>query len=104
MKFKNIELVDGICEDCIFSSFDECDFVELIVETPCGANTCFKYTETWEPCTKDNIRVGSTVRSLWDKSLRKVTYIFQNKEVIITKYIDSEDAYHIEQFEVLLTS
>jgi len=102
----HIKVVKGDCKDCVF--YKKCvgynrtfahDIFGIFCIDLIGAGNIFQKQETWEPCTKENTKVGDTVRwgGEYDDmgSSYKVNYIlnevtrFMLKEIRGIEYTNS---------------
>ena len=80
----HIEVVRGACRDCLLYGASYCyDQFKNLVGFDCAnedAKYILKKKERWETCTKENIKIGDTVRWLKDADTEyKVTHIFKTR-------------------------
>lgn len=88
---ENIEVVEGTCSECVLWNYTSCD---SIFYTLCGfgcgrhvpnKDIILKKKEVWVRCTKENTKVGDTIRGVYKPSL-KVKYISNDAFYDHTEY------------------
>ena len=93
LELQDIELCRGGCVDCIFEDLEDCDYLDFVFKTGCGGGWCFRYKEKWEPCTKDNVKVGDVVRIPGFNLKYTITYIYEDRIEFVIKWKNTAKDY-----------